>query len=64
MTGPVKRYVVFAYCNYYPSGGWSDCVGSYDTLEQAQQAAEKARVVDRYDLTDIIDLLTGENCDD
>lgn len=64
MTGPVKRYVVFAYCNYYPSGGWSDHVGSYDTLEQAQQAAEKARVVDRHDYTDIIDLLTGENCDD
>ena len=64
MTGPVKRYVVFAYCDYYPSGGWSDLVGSYDALEQAQQAAEKARVVDRQDYTDIIDLLTGEYCDD
>jgi hypothetical protein len=60
----VKRYVVFAYGDYYPSGGWNDHIGSYDTLEQAQQAARHAREVGRFDFTDIIDLVTGENNDD
>lgn len=64
MTGPVKRYVVFAYSNYYPAGGWTDHIGSFDTLEEAQQAAEVARTEDRHDFTDIIDLVTGENKDD
>ena len=64
MTGPVKRYVVFAYSNYYPAGGWSDHVGSFDTLYEAQHNAEIARTEGRHDFTDIIDLLTGENQDD
>lgn len=64
MTGPVKRYVVFAYSNYYPSGGWNDHIGSFDTLKEAQEAAETERTDNRHDFTDIIDLLTGENCDD
>ena len=63
-NGPVKRYVVFAYSNYYPSGGWTDHVGSFDTLEAARQAAETERTENRHDFTDIIDLLTGEHEDD
>lgn len=31
----MKRYLLFAGDNYYPSGGWSDFIGSFDTVEQA-----------------------------
>ncbi len=64
MTGPVKRFVVFAHCNYYPVGGWGDHIGSYDTIEEAREAARYQRKDMRMDFTDIIDLLTGENLDD
>ena len=64
MTVSVKRFVVFAYGTYYPAGGWSDHVGSYDTVEEAREAARYQREELRNDWTDIIDLTTGENLDD
>lgn len=35
----MKRFLVFAGQNYYPQGGWDDFHGSYDTLEEAEEAA-------------------------
>ena len=32
----IKRYLVFAFDNYYPSGGWGDFASSFDTLEEAK----------------------------
>jgi hypothetical protein len=64
MSTPVKRFVVFAYGNYYPAGGWSDYTGSYDTVEEAREAARYQREENRNDWTDIVDLQTGENLDD
>lgn len=49
----VKRFLVFMYEPYYPSGGWGDFVGSYDTAEDAEKAHPYA--------DDIIDLQTGRN---
>lgn len=31
----MKRYLVFAYMNYYPNGGWDDLSGSFDTIPEA-----------------------------
>lgn len=31
----MKRYLVFAYDEYYPSGGMNDFVGDYDDLKVA-----------------------------
>ena len=31
----MKKYLVFAGCDYYPSGGWGDFIGSYDVLQDA-----------------------------
>lgn len=31
----MKRYLLFSYTQYYPSGGWSDFVGDFDTAAQA-----------------------------
>ena len=35
----MKRYLVFAGFNYYPSGGWDDFVDAFSTLEEAQASA-------------------------
>jgi len=32
-------YLVFAYPNYYPSGGWNDYVGCAQSLEAARALA-------------------------
>lgn len=34
----MKRYLVFTYQSYYPSGGFKDFDSAYDTLEAAQRA--------------------------
>jgi len=31
-----KRFIVFAYDTYYPGGGLSDVVGSFDTVDEAK----------------------------
>ena len=31
----VKRFVLFGMIEYYTSGGWDDCMGSFDTYEEA-----------------------------
>jgi hypothetical protein len=31
----MKRYHVFAYEAFYPGGGWSDHVGSFDNRDEA-----------------------------
>jgi hypothetical protein len=32
-----KRYLVFTYPVYYPFGGLSDLVGSFDTVEECKE---------------------------
>ncbi len=39
MTEQVKRFVLFAGSDYYPSGGWDDFRSSHDTIEEAIAAA-------------------------
>jgi hypothetical protein len=34
----MKRYLVFSGQTYYPSGGWEDFIGSFDTPEEAEAA--------------------------
>lgn len=31
----MKRYLAFAYPAYYPGGGWSDHIGSFDSSDAA-----------------------------
>lgn len=33
-----KRFCVFVWPDYYPGGGFNDCVGSFDTKEDADIA--------------------------
>lgn len=58
ITGPVKRFIVFAHDQYYPSGGWADSRDSFDTLEEALDYILK---IDKdFDYTEVIDTQTGE----
>jgi hypothetical protein len=34
----LKEFILFGYCQYYPSGGLSDIMGSFDSLEEARSA--------------------------
>jgi hypothetical protein len=54
----VKRFLVFAGDDYYPSGGWHDLVGDFDSLEEARNVATKSEK--RGHWSHIIDLTTGE----
>ncbi len=45
----MKRYLLFCCFDYYPSGGWRDFVGSYDSVELA---LEGMRNCDRWYIVD------------
>jgi hypothetical protein len=51
-----KRYYVFAYDTYYPAGGLSDLIDTFDTLEEAKLRAEQ----DRADWREIFDMETRQ----
>ena len=50
-SGMLKRYLLFAFDNYYPSGGWSDFRGDFETLEEALEASKGVGL----DVWDIVD---------
>ena len=52
----MKRYLVFAGEIYYPSGGWSDFEGAFDTLKDAVLCARACRC----DWWHIVDIETGQ----
>ena len=60
----MKRFLVFAGDYYYPSGGWEDFVGSFDTLEAAK--ADAARRTANEGITgaigwaQVVDSVSGE----
>ena len=37
----MKRYLLFLGSEYYPSGGWNDFQGDFDTIKEAEIVAEK-----------------------
>jgi hypothetical protein len=53
----MKRYLFFAYDQYYPCGGWTDFRSDHDTVEGAHEAASLSQC----DYKEIIDLETGDD---
>lgn len=51
-----KRFLLFTYYQYYPSGGENDVAGSFDTLEAAKDAAHEGVNGYRYDHAEVLDL--------
>jgi hypothetical protein len=54
----MKKYVVFAYDEYYPGGGMTDLVGSFDDLDEAKGV--KCSLGDDYDYIEVVDRDTWE----
>ena len=56
----MKRFLIFAYDGYYPSGGASDLQATADTMEEADAIAEDLTTISKnnrhaFDDADIID---------
>lgn len=52
----MKRFLLFSGYNYYPNGGWLDLKGSYDTIEEVNDAIVTNPSDDWYQ---IVDTTTG-----
>ena len=57
----VKRYVVFAGPDYYPSGGWGDFHSSHDDINEARDAKLAEEAEGHW--ANIIDLTTGKEAE-
>lgn len=44
----MKRYLLFAGQVYYPSGGWDDLRGNFDTLEDCHEIINLRYTTDDY----------------
>lgn len=53
----MNRFLLFAGDTYYPSVGWRDLEGNFETVEQAEGAAEE---LDK-DWWHIVDMESGES---
>ena len=51
-----RRFIVFAYGQYYPRGGMADVVASFDSFEEAKSYAKTLNE----DYVEILDCLIGE----
>lgn len=51
-------FALFAGYRYYPSGGWNDLVGVYDSLEEAEAAFGRGVEDFVYDWGHVVDLRT------
>lgn len=56
----VKRYMVFAYPAYYPGGGWSDFVCSFDNENDAIKCAD-SKLENNEGGVEVIDRNSGED---
>lgn len=52
----MKRFLLFTYYGYYPRGGMSDFVDSFDEIDEAMVRAKSSYA----DFYDILDIETGE----
>ena len=56
-----KRFLVFAYTQYYPQGGMIDMSGSFDTLQEAIDWIKKDKEDNEYH--DLYDRISGVDID-
>lgn len=55
-----KRYLIFTFSDYYPSGGLSDVAASFDTIEEAKKAITDSSIHISLDSCYVWDRITGE----
>lgn len=52
---PHRRFLVFAYPQYYPGGGQSDWIGSFDSVEDGLKYAKEHYEYSDYDVLDRVE---------
>lgn len=57
----MKQYLFFAGDHYYPSGGWNDFRGDYETMEEVQAEWDKSYVEKAFDWGHVVDTSTGQS---
>ena len=55
----MKRYMLFAGQEFYPSGGWSDFIDSFDSIDEARDCS-RSGPFDWYHIIDSTNLETIE----
>lgn len=55
-----KRFLLFTFDRYYPSGGEDDVAGSFDTLDAAIDAASKGKYGQTPDAAQVLDMKARE----
>jgi len=55
----MKRFALFQGEVYYPTGGWYDLRGTYDTKEEAIEASKPLLDTPEYQWAYVIDLTDG-----
>lgn len=56
----MKKFIVFAFSQYYPAGGMDDVVGSFDYFEDAEALIQKYKDEDYYDHYQIFNAVTRQ----
>lgn len=63
----MKRFLVFAYMDYYPEGGLNDLRGDFDFDEGEEEyymplraEIEKVDLQRKYDVVEVLDTKTGD----
>lgn len=56
----MKRYLLFAYPEYYPSGGFKDFRNSFNTIEEANAEYRKLRITRDVNEAHIVDCETWQ----
>lgn len=63
----MKRYLLFAYDNYYPWGGWDDLIGGFDEADEATREGVRLttdiRLSKRLNRYCVVDKETGQVVD-
>lgn len=54
----MKRWLLFGYDQYYPGGGWTDFLQSYDMYDEAVDAIAR-RVHGNFDYHQVVDTTDG-----
>jgi erythromycin esterase-like protein len=55
----MKKYILFGYDQYYPSGALNDVIDSFDSIDEAKVVVEK----NQYDFYNLIDRDTWKDVD-
>lgn len=61
----MKRYLLFGGDRYYPSGGWQDYIGQFDSVVEAmREALREEHSRSKFDWYQVVDTTTAKIVED